>query len=70
MPGNLVVEHIKEIQGDDWALLFCNNLFAHVAESVKEIFGDGRVFLCYLPPNLIDALQPFDAAYGSTTVGL
>jgi hypothetical protein len=58
------VEHKKDIHGDDWVLLFCDNLKAHVAESVKEIFGDGKVFLCYLPPNLTDALQPIDAAYG------
>jgi len=41
-------------------------LRAHFAKkSVKEIFGgDGKVFLCFLPPNFTDALQPIDAAYG------
>jgi hypothetical protein len=58
------VAHKQEIHGDAWVLLLCDNLRAHIAPSVKKIFGDGHVFLCFWPPNLTDALQPIDAAYG------
>ena len=37
---------------DTWVLLYCNNLRAHLADDVKKIFGDSKVFLCFLPPNM------------------
>ena len=30
-----------------WVLLFCDNLSAHLADEVRKIFGDNKVFLCF-----------------------
>ena len=47
-----------------WVILFCDNLKAHLDEEVKKIFGDTKVFLCYLPPNMTNFIQPIDAGLG------
>ena len=47
-----------------WVLLFCDNLSAHLDEEVKEIFGNGKVFLYYFPPSMTEVVQPIDAGYG------
>lgn len=39
----------KMRHGDLWVLLFCDNLKAHLGDEVKQIFGEGRVLLCYFP---------------------
>jgi len=59
------VAHKKEVHGEDvWVLLFCDNLKAHLDQEVKQIFGDGKVLLCYLPPNMTNFIQPIDAGLG------
>ena len=58
------VEHKIKVYGEDvWALLFCDNLSAHLDPDVKEIFGNGKVFLCFLPPNMTNFIQPIDAVF-------
>jgi len=49
-----------------WAIAFCDNLKAHVNEQVQDIFGKGRVFLCFSPPNMTNIVQPIDAAIGQS----
>ena len=55
---------IKKHGANTWVLLFCDNLSAHLDDNVKEIFGKGKVFLCYLPPNMTNFIQPIDAGLG------
>jgi hypothetical protein len=63
--AHLFVAHKKEVHGEDvWVLLFCDNLKAHLDQEVKQIFGDGKVLLCYLPPNMTNFIQPIDAGLG------
>jgi hypothetical protein len=59
-------QHIKKQWGDKAkALLVCDNLDAHIYSNNKQIIGkDGRVFLCCLPPQVTEAIQPIDAGYG------
>ena len=52
---------------DTWALLYCDNLSAHVADDVRKIFGESKVFLCFLPPNMTQFVQPIDAGLGRNT---
>ena len=60
-----IVEHKTEVHGQDtWVLFFCDNLSAHLDEEVKEIFGNRKVFLCYLPPNMTNFIQLIDAGLG------
>ena len=55
----------NELHGpDEWVLLFCDNLRAHVATEVKQIFGDNKVLLCFLPPGTTNFSQAIDAGYG------
>ena len=49
---------------EKWVILFCDNLSAHLDEEVKSIFGNGKVFLCYFPPNMTNMVQPIDAGLG------
>ena len=49
---------------EKWVILFCDNLSAHLDEEVKLIFGNGKVFLCYFPPNMTNMVQPIDAGLG------
>ena len=59
------VRHKNEMHGEDvWVILYCDNLRAHLATEVKRIFGEGKVFLCFLPPNMTHFLQPIDAGIG------
>ena len=59
------VAHKQEVHGEDvWVLLFCDNLKAHLDQEVKQIFGQGKVLLCYLPPNMTNFIQPIDAGLG------
>ena len=61
------VEHKIEVHGEDvWVILFCDNLKAHIHPAVKEIFGNAKVFLCFLPPNMTNFIQPIDAGLGRT----
>ena len=52
---------------DTWVLLYCDNLRAHLANDVKKIFGDSKVFLCFLPPNMTHFVQPIDAGLDRST---
>ena len=40
----------QEQHGDDWVILYVNNLSAHLLPEVKQIFGDGYVLLLVFPP--------------------
>jgi hypothetical protein len=46
------VIHKNAAHGEKWVILFCDNLRAHLDEEVREIFGTGKVFLCFFPPNM------------------
>ena len=52
---------------DTWVLLYCDNLCAHIADEVKQIFGDSKVFLCFIPPNMTHFVQSIDAGLGRCT---
>ena len=52
---------------DTWVLLYCDNLRAHLADDVKKIFGDSKLFLCFLPPNMTHFVKPIDAGLGRCT---
>ena len=57
--------HKNKIHGkEEWVILFCDNLRAHVAHSVKSIFGENKILLCYFPPGCTNFIQPIDAGYG------
>ena len=53
-----------ERHGDDWFLLYCDNLAAHRVPDVRRIFGDNRVLIVYSPPSMTEMVQPIDAGYG------
>ena len=36
----------------------------HLDDEVREIFGTGKVFLCYFPPNMTNFIQLIDAGLG------
>jgi hypothetical protein len=58
------VTHKNAAHGDKWVILFCDNLRAPLDDEVREIFGTGKVFLCYFPPNMTNFIQPIDAGLG------
>lgn len=58
------VEHVRPKHNGLWALLFCDNLVAHVSNVVKDIFAVDKVFLCYFPSNTAESVQPIDAGCG------
>ena len=59
------VEHKFAARGEDvWVILFCGNLSLHLDESVKNILGKIKVFLCFLPPKMKNFFQPIDAGLG------
>ena len=65
---NLAERFVMEknrVHGEDvWVILFCDNLSAHLDQEVKTIFGNGKVVLFYLPPNMTNFIQPIDAGLG------
>jgi hypothetical protein len=58
------VVYVKEKHKGKRVLVFCDNLSSHLADSVKKIFREGNVVLCFLPADLTEAVQPIDAGYG------
>ena len=59
------VEFKNEKHGEmTWVMLFFDNLSAHLDLEVREIFGNGKVFLCYFPPNMTNFVQTIDAGLG------
>jgi hypothetical protein len=58
------VDYVKEKHKGKRVLVFCDNLSSHLADSVKKIFREGNVVLCFLPADLTEAVQPIDAGYG------
>ena len=42
------VEYAKQKHPGKRVLVFCDNLSAHLADSVKQIFKDGSCILCFL----------------------
>ena len=50
--------------GDDWVILYADNLSAHLLPEVKSIFGTNHVLVVYFPPNMTEMVQPIDAGYG------
>ena len=59
------VENKVAVHGEDvWLIIFCENISAHLYEEVKIIFGEIKVFHCFLPPNMTNFLQPIDAVLG------
>jgi len=57
----------KKFGEDQWVIMFCDNLAAHVDSDVKTIFGDGKVLLVFFPPAMTEVIQPIDAGYGRST---
>ena len=49
---------------DLWVILFCDNLSPYLDEEVNNIFGEIKVILCFLPPNMTNFFQPIDARLG------
>ena len=47
-----------------WVILFCDNLSPYLDEEVNKIFGEIKVILCFLPPNMTNFFQPIDARLG------
>jgi len=37
----------QEMHGNDWVVLYADNLSAHLLPEVKRIFGEGQVLLIY-----------------------
>ena len=64
--ANKFVTHKNKVhgRGDDWVLLFCDNLKAHSDEADQKIFGDNKVLLCFLPPNMTNFIKPIYAGIG------
>ena len=61
------VQKKNEKHGDNvWVLLFCDNISAHLDADVKRIFGDRKILLLYLLPNMTNFIQPIDAGLGRT----
>ena len=46
----IVRERIQRYD-DDWVILYCDNMAAHLIPEVKRILGDKRVFIIYPPLN-------------------
>ena len=59
-----LVETFELHGADEWVILFCDNLRAHVDTYVKRIFGDNKVLLCFLPPVTTNFTQAIDDGYG------
>ena len=59
-----VVQRKKDEHGDAWFFLALDNLSAHVAESVKNIFADENVLLARFASNATESTQPNDAGHG------
>ena len=55
------VAHTTAKHGDAWKLMHCNNLSAHVANKIKQMLQDGKVFMYFLPEQTIEYTQPTDA---------
>ena len=69
--GNVMIElahkfvrEKKKKHGDDWVVLYADNLSAHLLPQVKTIFGNNQVLVIYFPPNMTEMIQPIDAGYG------
>ena len=62
--ANKFVKEKKSRHGDEWVVLFADNLSAHLLPQVKEIFGSNQVLCVYFPPNMTEMVQPVDAGYG------
>ena len=69
--GRVMVELAKKfvrkkalVHGDEWVLLYADNLSAHLLPEVKRIFGDAKVLVIYFPPSMTEMVQPIDAGYG------
>ena len=58
-----VREKVKH-HGNEWVLLFADNLAAHLKPEVKEIFGTHQVLVIYFPPGMTEMVQPIYAGYG------
>ena len=57
------VVHATSKHGDAWKLMHCDNLSARLANAVKQLFWDGKVFICFLPKETTESIQPIDTAY-------
>ena len=63
LAAKFVEEKIRR-HGDEWIVLYADNLSAHLNPEVKQIFGNAHVLLIYFPPNMTEMVQPIDAGYG------
>ena len=57
------VQAKKEKHGDDWVILFADNLSAHLLPEVKKIRRRSCAVNIF-PPSMIEMVQPIDAGYG------
>ena len=53
-----------ERHGNEWIILFADNLKAHLLPEVKEIFGSNQVLLVFFPTSMTEMIQTVDAGYG------
>ena len=44
--------------------MFCDNSRTHIHPDDKTIFGDGKIILCFLPPNMAHLIHPIYASLG------
>ena len=45
-----ILKHNNEFHGEGvWVLIYCDKLRAHVAADVKQIFGENKLLICFLP---------------------
>ena len=47
-----------------WVILFCDNLKAYIEKYFRSIFGDNRIIMCWIPPEIDDFFQPNDTVIG------
>ena len=52
--------NIKKHEEDEWIILFCDKLSAHLDDEIRKICGDAKVLLCYAPPNMSNSIQSID----------
>ena len=54
----------KKFGEDQWVIMLCDNLAAHVDNDEKKNFGNGKVLLVYFPPVVTEVIQSIAAGYG------
>ena len=58
---------VQNYRANKWIFLYCDNLRAHLADDMKKIFGDAKVFLYHLSPNITHFTEPIDTKLNRST---